>query len=144
MKLIRATWWSADHHSRLTCQWAFSLPAAMWCLLIGSRRQFREAQASSRPRHPWFHPIYSRRGVRIRASNTSHLTLHSPLEFSLELRVVLKSLGVEILRKERRSWRSSPNCTSTRVRESRGKCRVCQHSSSPVPRRMLINHSKYS
>ena len=45
----------------------------------------------------WFPPINSRGGVRINTHYTS--TLHFPLEFLLELRVVLGSLGVEVLRR---------------------------------------------
>ena len=40
--------------------------------------------------------------------------IHSSLEFSLELRVVLESLGVEVLRRGADCRRSSPICTSTR------------------------------
>ena len=64
--------------------------------------------------------------------------IHSSLEFSLELRVVLESFGVEVLRRGALTVLFSKLYLYESEGDSRWKCWVCRHSSPLVPRRMLI------
>jgi hypothetical protein len=85
----------------------------------------------------WFPPIYMRGGAP--NGDTLHTsTIHSSLEFSLELRVVLESFGVEVLRRSALTVLFSKLYLYKSEGDSRWKFRVCRHSSPLVPRRMLI------
>ena len=71
-------------------------------------------------------------------THTTPSTIHSSLEFSLELRVVLGSLGVEVLRRGTLTTLFSKLYLYESEGNNRGKCRVCRRSSPLVPQWMLI------
>ena len=83
LKAVHATWRSVEHRARPTCHWTHSSLASTCWLLIGCRRRFREAQATSPVKHPWFPPINSRGWVEMRTHFT--FNLHSLLEFRYHL-----------------------------------------------------------
>ena len=119
---VGPTGWPADHPGRPTAQWAPPPLPSTWHPLIGLLTRFQEAWWLQDPGLP---PINSRGGGENRV--TPHTTQ-------------LTSLPLELGGPHPRCFRQPRRCRKvrSRVRRSRGKCRVCRHSSPLVPRRMLI------